>query len=272
MPASVVRRGRLVKPLCLQLHQLGLFANGRKPEWLHQPDRLALHEALDVLPADQRDVLAESGAVELDQAMPVPILFGRHRAEDLGAGGIARLESLCKLAEDPGILLLERDGQGQNFLLIETLERSQHEPVNPSCGGIVEEVQAVVRTGRGLGVILDAEDRQPLVPQPFEGLVVQVDVAGLDVGGQRGGVDGEAVVLRRDLDLAGPLVADRVIGAAVAELELEGLGAERLAEELVAQADPEDRDAARLGGGPDQRPQGRRRLGAAAGDRPARWR
>ena len=75
------------------------------------------------------------------------------------------------------------------------------------------------------------------------------------------GIDGEAVVLRGDLDLAGRLVADRVIGAAVAELELEGPGAEGLAEELVAQADPEDRDAARLGGGPDQRPQGGRRFG-----------
>ena len=90
--------------------------------------------------------------------------------------------------------------------------------------------------------------------------------------GSVGGVDGEAVVLRRDLDLAGRLVADRVIGAAVAELELEGLGAERLAEELMAQADPEDRDAARVGGGSDQRPQRGGRLGRAAEDRPARSR
>ena len=101
-------------------------------------------------------------------------------------------------------------------------------------------------------MVLDAEDRQPRVPEAFEGLVVEVDVARLDVGGQGGGVDGEAVVLGGDLDLAGALVADRVVGAAVAELELEGLGAEGLAQELVAQADAEDRDAARLGGGPDQ--------------------
>ena len=144
---------------------------------------------------------------------------------------------------------------------------SSHHPAE-----LVEEVQAIVRTGRGLGVILDAEDRQALVPQSLEGLVVQVDVTGLDVGGQRGRVDGEAVVLGRDLDLAGRLVADRVVGASVAELELEGLRAEGLAEELMAQADPEDRDAARLGGGSDQRPRAWRSPRRADGGRPARSR
>ena len=52
--------------------------------------------------------------------------------------------------------------------------------------------------------------------------------------------DGEAVVLRRDLDDAGTQVLDRVVGAPVTELELEGLEAERLRQELVPQADAED--------------------------------
>ena len=60
--------------------------------------------------------------------------------------------------------------------------------------------------------------------------------AGSDVG-----LDGEAVVLRGDLDLAGPLVQHRLVGAAVAELQLEGLRPQRQAEQLVAQADAEDR-------------------------------
>ena len=50
----------------------------------------------------------------------------------------------------------------------------------------------------------------------------------------------EAVVLRRDLDHAGTQVLDRVVGAAVAELELVGVQAERQSEELVAEADAED--------------------------------
>src|SRR5438309_840265 len=107
-------------------------------------------------------------------------------------------------------------------------------------------------------MVLDAEDRQSTMAEPFERLVVQVDVAGLDVGRQGGGVDGEPVVLRRDLDLAGALVADRMVGTAVAELQLERPGPERLAEQLVAQADAEDRRA-RLGRLVDQGAEGLRR-------------
>src|SRR5579885_3588563 len=89
---------------------------------------------------------------------------------------------------------------------------------------LVEEVRAVVGAGGGLRMILDAEDGQPLVAEPLERLVVQVDVARLDVRRQRRRVDGEPVILRGDLDLARPLVPNRVVGAAMAELELEGPG------------------------------------------------
>ena len=53
--------------------------------------------------------------------------------------------------------------------------------------------------------------------------------------------DGEPVVLRGDLDAAGREVLDRVVGAAVPERELEGLEADRPAQELVAEADAERR-------------------------------
>ena len=48
---------------------------------------------------------------------------------------------------------------------------------------------------------------------------------------------GEAVVLRRDVDLARLEVLDRVVGAAVAERQLERLEPDRAAQELVAEAD-----------------------------------
>ena len=118
-----------------------------------------------------------------------------------------------------------------------------------------------MRTRRGLGVILNAEDWQSFVPQSFQRLVVQIDVTEFDVGGQPGRVDREAVVLGRYLDFTRRLVSDRVIGATVAELELEGLGPERLAEELMAQANPENRDSAALGRGSDERSQCGRRPG-----------
>ena len=59
--------------------------------------------------------------------------------------------------------------------------------------------------------------------------------------GQRRRVDREAVVLRGDLDRAGGHVAHRVVRAVVAERHLVGLRAEDDREDLVAEADAEDR-------------------------------
>ena len=57
-------------------------------------------------------------------------------------------------------------------------------------------------------------------------------------------VHGKTVVLRGDFHPAGFQILDRLVGAAMAELQLEGLSAKRLAENLVAEANPENRDAA----------------------------
>ena len=55
---------------------------------------------------------------------------------------------------------------------------------------------------------------------------------------------GEAVVLRRDGDAAAAQVLDGVVGAAVAEGQLERVQAHRAAQQLVAQADAPDRQLA----------------------------
>src|SRR6202521_5951748 len=79
--------------------------------------------------------------------------------------------------------------------------------------------------------------------EAFQGLVVEIDVGDLDVVlAERVGVDGEAMVLGCDLDPAVTQILDRMIAAAVAELQLVGLSAEGQAEELMAEADPEDRN------------------------------
>ena len=64
----------------------------------------------------------------------------------------------------------------------------------------------------------------------------------LDVAAERVGVDRVVVVLARDLDPAGRLVADRMVRAVMAERQLHRAAAEREPEDLVAEADPEDRD------------------------------
>jgi hypothetical protein len=53
---------------------------------------------------------------------------------------------------------------------------------------VVEQVLRIVRAGRGLGMVLHAEDRVVAVAEPFERLVVQVDVREFDfrVGSESG--------------------------------------------------------------------------------------
>src|SRR3954464_2014976 len=102
----------------------------------------------------------------------------------------------------------------------------------------VEEIEAVVRAGPGLGVVLDGAPGDVEQRQALDRAVVEVDVAELGraevclpahglVGGDgllaARAEDREAVVLRGDLDAAGLEVLDRVVGAAVAEGQLERL-------------------------------------------------
>ena len=85
----------------------------------------------------------------------------------------------------------------------------------------------VVWAGSGFGVVLDAEQRQCFVAQAFQSLIVKVNVGQFDfVGVDRVGIDGEVVVVGRDLDLAGGVVADRVIAAVMPEFELVGAAAQ----------------------------------------------
>ncbi len=90
-------------------------------------------------------------------------------------------------------------------------------------------------------MILHAEGRVPPVPHTFDRAVVEVDMGDLQVVGQRLGMDGKTVVLGGDLHPPGGLVLHRLVGPAMAELELEGLRPSGQREKLVAQADAENR-------------------------------
>ena len=60
-------------------------------------------------------------------------------------------------------------------------------------------------------------------------------------GAERIGIDREAVIVRGDFDALRELVDHRMIGAAMAEFQLVSLAAEREPENLMAEADAEDR-------------------------------
>ncbi len=113
-------------------------------------------------------------------------------------------------------------------------------------GELGEEVVRIVRAWRGFGVVLHAEEGSVFVAHAFVGVVVEIQVRDFDVaGGQRVGIDAEAVILRGDFDLVGQKIFYRMIRAVVAEFQFEGFAAQREAAELVAEADAENGDAAR---------------------------
>src|SRR5215472_5536419 len=105
----------------------------------------------------------------------------------------------------------------------------------------LKEVVAVLRAGAGLGVVLHGEDRLALDPQALVAAVEERDMCRLDVLRQALGDDAEAVVLAGDLDLAGLDVLDGMIGAAVTDRHFLRAPAERETEQLMAEADAEDR-------------------------------
>src|SRR5207248_3052096 len=97
------------------------------------------------------------------------------------------------------------------------------------------------RTGARLGMVLHREDRLALDPQPFVAAVEQRDMGDDDVTRQALGHHDEAVVLAADLDPAGLEVLDRMVGAAMAARHFRRPAAERQRQELMAEADAEER-------------------------------
>ena len=59
-----------------------------------------------------------------------------------------------------------------------------------------------MRTGRGFGMILHAEDRQFFMAHAFDRAVVEIHVRHFDFVRQTCRIDSEAVILRSDRDLA----------------------------------------------------------------------
>ena len=76
-----------------------------------------LDEALDVLAADQRQVVAEFLPVHVEQHGPVAHLLVGHFVEHLGGGGERFAQALGKAAIDAAVLVLVGDGKRKHFLL-----------------------------------------------------------------------------------------------------------------------------------------------------------
>src|SRR3989475_8856956 len=110
------------------------------------------------------------------------------------------------------------------------------------CHEISEDVLVVPRSRSRLGMVLDGEDREFPVGHAFDGAVVQIQVRHLELGTREGvGIDREAVVLRCDVDASRTKVLDGLVPTAVPEFQFERRPPEGEGQELVAEADSEDR-------------------------------
>ena len=98
--------------------------------------------------------------------------------------------------------------------------------------------------GAGLGVALEAEGRRVGELDALQRAVEQRHVGDAHPGGQRVGIHRKAMVLTGDADAASVEVLDRVVGAVVAELHLDGASTDSEAQQLVPQADAEERHLA----------------------------
>jgi hypothetical protein len=79
------RGGFEVECFGVLLHGRGLVPDPVEAQVLDQPDWAACVIARDMFAADQRDDLAEAGAVQLDQALAVAVLLCCHFVEHCGA-------------------------------------------------------------------------------------------------------------------------------------------------------------------------------------------
>src|SRR5882757_4171594 len=106
---------------------------------------------------------------------------------------------------------------------------------------LIEEVGSVMRAGRGFGMILNAEDRQFLVPHSLQGAVVQIYVCHFYAGRQRVGIDCEPVILRRDRHLTAAQIFYGLVRAVMPKFQFVSRSTERGSENLMAETNSENR-------------------------------
>ncbi len=126
MPDARIGRmpgGDLIKTPRLHFHGLGGFLDGLQPQRPHQPDGSAIHKTAHVLPPDERHMVAKTGLVQFQQPVAMAVLLTAHLAEFRRLLGIVRLQTLGEILVDAGVLLFQRNGQREDFLLGQTFKR-----------------------------------------------------------------------------------------------------------------------------------------------------
>ena len=103
-------------------------------------------------------------------------------------------------------------------------------------------MRRVMRAGSGFGVVLNGEYGKLFMLHALAGAVIQIHMRHHDVFvGNRVHVHGKTMILGRYVHGFGMQVYHRLVAAVMPEFQFERLPAESLAQDLMAQADPEYR-------------------------------
>src|SRR5713226_6461229 len=118
--------GPFVKATGFKLHHLDLLSDVLNAQRTGQPDRAPLDESLDVLPPNQRNVLAEAVSVGLDEAGAMLRFLLAHVVEDLRGVGIRFAQTISEIAVDATVLFFQKHSQSQNLSLGKLSEFLRH--------------------------------------------------------------------------------------------------------------------------------------------------
>ena len=81
-----------------------------------------MDETLHVLAADEREVIAEAGLVQFDEAAAVAGLLLPHAFEHLGGGRIIFAKAVGEIAVDALVFFFQGNGKGENLAFGEAFE------------------------------------------------------------------------------------------------------------------------------------------------------
>ncbi len=100
---------------------------------LHEPGRPVAHEPRNVASPDERDEVAEFFLVHVREPAAMLVFLFRHFDEHFCRGGKLLHQAVGESRIGPCVVVLARDGEGQNFLFGEFCKTPQ--TANPSLGG-----------------------------------------------------------------------------------------------------------------------------------------
>src|SRR5579864_7351154 len=116
----------LIETPRFEFHHLGLLADILDSERTHEPFRAPLDKTFHILPANQRDVLAEFLAIEIEQGLTVSRFLRLHLLEHFGGCWIRLAKTIGEISVNAPVFLFEKNRQRQDFPLGKLLKTLFH--------------------------------------------------------------------------------------------------------------------------------------------------